>query len=378
MRIAIVRTSLHKASGQAVHIGELALRLSRMGHRVTLFSREIERSFKDLTVTRVEFPLDGLPFIRHFGFATACGSMVKEYDVVHTQYHPGIFAGNYAQSAEGVPHVFTFHGFAPIGIWRNPLQRLKMADHRIGTLLALRFGVARVITVSQFLKEDLVHFYRIDPERVHVIYNGIDSTRFSPKADGRQIRQRYGIGDEPVILFLGRMALYKGPQYLIMAMPYVLKRLPNVKVVLAGSFRYDFPRLKELIRALGITQSVIFTGYVSDAELSNFYTSCDIFCYPSLWEGFGLPPVEAQACGKPVVAFKCCALPEVVSDGETGILVRPKDHMGLARAMVNLLTDPERGREMGIKGRERVRRLFRWDKVAAETVKVYQKAVAGD
>lgn len=343
-----------------------------------MFSREIEKGFKDLTSVTVKFTLDRFPFIRHFGFATACGSLVKEYDVVHTQYHPGIFAGNYAQSIEGVPHVFTFHGFAPIGIWRNPLQRLKMVDHRIGTLLALRFGVSRVITVSQFLREDLLRFYRIDPERVHVIYNGIDLTRFSPKADGGQIRQRYGIEDEPVILFLGRMALYKGPQYLIMAMPYVLKRLPNAKAVLAGSSRHDFPRLIELVRALGITRSVIFTGYVPDADLSNFYVACDIFCYPSLWEGFGLPLAEAQACGKPVVAFKCCALPEVVSDGETGILVRPRDHVQLGKAMVELLTDPERGRKMGIRGRERVSRLFCWDKVAAETVKVYQKAVAGD
>ncbi|MFQ6085755.1 MAG: glycosyltransferase family 4 protein [Candidatus Bathyarchaeia archaeon] len=375
MRIAIVRTTLHRASGQTVHIRELALRLIRMGHEVTLFSRKTEGELGGISIERVSFPLESVPFIRHFGFAASCGVRVRDFDVVHTQYHPGILAGNYLKRMRGVPHVFTYHGYAPVTVWRNPIQRIKMVDHRVGTFFALKLGISQVITVSHYLRDELERFYGLDPTRIWVTYNGVDLRRFNPRVDGTVVREKYKVEDKPVILYLGRLAFYKGPQYLIRAAPHVLREVPKAKFLIAGSARYDFPDLKDLAHRLGVSRSILFTGYVPNSELPGFYAACDVFCYPSLWEGFGLTPAEAQACGKPVVAFDHCAVPEVVSNGETGILVSPRDHIALAKAIIDLLTDHEKRVEMGVKGEARVRKLFRWEKVAAKTAEVYERAL---
>lgn len=273
------------------------------------------------------------------------------------------------------PHVFTYHGFAPIRIGRSASQKLKMLDHRIGTFFSLRTGVDRIIAVSQFLKGELVRWYHLSPELIHVVYNGVDLERFSPELDGRQVRNSYSLGDSPVVTFLGRLAPYKGPQFLLEAIPQVLEEVPDAKFMFVGSARFDLPRIGEILKAKHIRKAVTFTGYVNDNTLPQFYASCDVFCYPSLWEGFGLTPAEAQAAGKPVVAFKTCALPEVVEDGVTGFLVAPQDSVALAGAIVRLLRDAGLRRKMGQKARTRVEQMFSWQRAARETLRVYEEAL---
>ncbi|MEM3601272.1 MAG: glycosyltransferase family 4 protein [Candidatus Bathyarchaeia archaeon] len=373
MKVAIVRASLHRGSGQVVHIKELGRRLQKLGHEVCIFAREVEgKNFPRFRL--VKFFFDDIPFIRHFGFAFKAGLAMRNFDVIHTQYHPCIFAGNVGSFLKK-PHVFTFHGFTPAKVWKNPRQKIKMIDHQIGTNLALRMGVDRVIAVSNYLKKELVKFYKFDAEKIHVIYNGVDTERFNPKIDGWSIREKYGIGSKPIVLFLGRLAPYKGPQYLIRAAPQILKEIPDATFVIAGSGRYEVPQLKLLVKKLHVEKAFIFTGYVADQEIPYMYAACDVFCYPSLWEGFGLTPAEAQACGKPVVAFNTSAIPEVVINRKTGILAAPKDCKELADAIVQLLSDKNTRNKMGLMGWERVRKLFSWDNVAKETEKIYEKVL---
>lgn len=375
VKVAIVRTTLHRGSGQVVHIRELVRKLLKMGLEVSIFCREVEGEIDLPNIYLAKFFFDKLLFIRHFGFAFEAGLMAQDFDIIHTQYHPDIFAGNVSHFLKSKAHVFTFHGFTPATVWRNPRQMIKMVDHQIGTAIALRLGVDQVIAVSDFLKRELVQFYRFDAEKVNVIYNGIDTQKFNPEIDGLKIRGKYGVGSNPLVLFLGRLAPYKGPQFLIMAAPQILKEVPDAKFVIAGSGRHEIPQLKILVKKLNLEKAFIFTGYVTDWEIPYLYASCDVFCYPSLWEGFGLTPAEAQACGKPVVAFNISAIPEVVKNRETGILVPPKDYTKLAPAIIQLLSDKKAREKMGHKGRQRVLRLFSWDNVAKETIKVYQKAL---
>jgi glycosyltransferase involved in cell wall biosynthesis len=142
-----------------------------------------------------------------------------------------------------------------------------------------------------------------------------------------------------------------------------------------GSARFDVPSIGQIIQRSDIRRAVRFTGYVSDQMLPAFYSCCDVFCYPSLWEGFGLTPAEAQAAGKPVVAFKTCALPEVVEDGVTGFLAPPRDSAALGEAIVKLLSDSELRRRMGRKGRLRAEEMFSWEKAAHQTMRVYEEAL---
>jgi glycosyltransferase involved in cell wall biosynthesis len=373
MKIAIIRSTLHKGSGQAVHIGELARRLRKMGHVISVFSREVEDK-SDLDVYKVNFFFDDVPFIRHVGFGVKAGVMARNFDIIHSQYHPGIFAGNVGRFLRG-HHVFTFHGFAPIGFWKNPTQKLKMIDHNVGTLMALRLGVDHVITVSRYLKNTLLHRYGFARHKVTVVYNGVDLDRFNPEIDGGEIREEYGFGDAPIVLFIGRIAPYKGPQFLALAASRILDEVPDAKFIIAGSGRYDVPRLKLLVGKLGVEDAFTFTGYVPDDSIPSLYASCDIFCYPSLWEGFGLTPAEAQACGKPVVAFNHCAIPEVVGDRETGILVPPKNHIKLAEAIIELLLDKGKRLRMGGEGRKRVENNFSWDNMAVRTLDIYERVL---
>jgi len=161
----------------------------------------------------------------------------------------------------------------------------------------------------------------------------------------------------------------------VMAAPYILREHPDTRFVIAGSGRYDAPRLKLLVRRLGVEDAFIFTGYVPDEEIPALYASCDIFCYPSLWEGFGLTVAEAQASGKPVVAFDHCAFPEVIRDGETGLLVPPRDHVRRAEGVIDLLCHEKRARRMGEEGRKRMIRMFSWDVMAERTVEIYERVL---
>jgi len=372
----MVRSSFLKGSGQAVHVTEIAKRLLRLGHHVIVISREIEQKPKEVPMCEFDFVGDRFPCLRNLVFPFRSLSFLRDFDIVHTHYHPCVFVGNLANKVLEKPHVFTYHGFAPVRIWRDPKQRLKMIDHRIGTFFALRLGVDRIIAVSHYLKSELTKNYKIDESLIEVIYNGIDVELFNPNVRGDEIRQRHGLEDKPVVLYLGRLAPYKGVQFLMRAVPLVLREVPNAKFLVAGSMRYDMLNLHGIAKSLDIESSVIFTGFVPNRLVPKLYACCDVFCYPSLWEGFGLTPGEAEASGKPVVAFNTCAIPEVVEDGRTGILVEPRNYIQLASAIVSLLKDWDLRRKMGLEARRRVLRLFSWDNAVNQTLKLYKEVLS--
>jgi glycosyltransferase involved in cell wall biosynthesis len=142
-----------------------------------------------------------------------------------------------------------------------------------------------------------------------------------------------------------------------------------------GASGHDTLKISRLLADQRVRERFIFMGYVPDGEVAQLYASCDVFCFPSLWEGFGIPLAEAQAVGKPVVAFNNCAVPEVVEDQRTGILVPPRNWRKLAKSVVFLLKNRDVAYVMGKAGRERVGRLFTWDRVAKVVETAYEKAV---
>ena len=369
----MIRTTLHRGSGQVVHIRELSKRLLRKGFNITVFTFKEDEDISPVEVETVKFKGSNIPFIRNFGFTAKCGMLIKSFDLIHTQYHPAIITGNLVHALRGLPHIFTFHGYAPIRSWRNPAQKLKMLDHTLGTLFALRSGVTRVIAVSHYLKRVLMKRYRFDESRISVIHNGVDLEMFKPRMDVDNLRERYGISDSPSVLYLGRMDPYKGVEYLLRAAHIVVEHIPKVKFIIAGGSRFDRSNVQDYLTSSKIRRSTIFTGYLPRSEIPLLYSACEVFCYPSMWEGFGLTPAEAQASAKPVVAFNHCAIPEVVKHGETGILVNPGDYKKLADAIVRLLSDPDLRRRMGEEGRRRVEKLFNWDEAADKTIEVYRQ-----
>jgi glycosyltransferase involved in cell wall biosynthesis len=270
-----------------------------------------------------------------------------------------------------VPMITTIHDVA---FRRYPgLFPLK---HRIllNTLVPLSaWRAAKVITGSESTRRDLVEFYHLAPEKIAVTPYAADAS-YAPKdreAARRAVRDRFGV-KAPFILAVGVLQPRKNLARLVEAFAAIAREVPH-RLVLVGKEGWAYDDLQAAIARAGLGSRIVFTGYVPDADLPGFYNAADVFVYPSLYEGFGLPPLEAMQCGTPVIAGDTSSLPEVV--GDAGILVDPRDSSKIAAALVDLLRDKNARARLRAFGLERAKR-FSWEETARQTVAVYRE-VAG-
>jgi len=206
---------------------------------------------------------------------------------------------------------------------------------------------------------------------LHLIHPGVDPQAFRP-VDAEFLRARYGLGDAPVIVSLGRMVARKNLRLLIEAMPAVRRALPGTRLLLGGTGPEReslMARAGELDLATGPEAAVLFPGRIADGEMAAHYSLADVFCLPSLAsrkdvEGFGIVYLEAGACEVPVVGGRAGGVPDAVADGETGLLIDPASRSELEGALIALLSDRERRRAMGRRARERILKDFTWDACA--------------
>jgi glycosyltransferase involved in cell wall biosynthesis len=234
------------------------------------------------------------------------------------------------------------------------------------------FGSAtRIIAVSDFTRRDLIHDLHIPPERIRVIYEGVDTLHFRPT--GRRPVP------EPYLLFVGSEHPRKDLVQLLRALAE-LKRterfedLKLVKVGSPGAPESDFRRqTMAAVNDLGLQADVVFTGHVEDEDLPAYYSHAECFVLPSRYEGFGFPPLEAMACGCPVIVSTAGSLPEIT--GGAAMTVDPDDARQLSTALLDVLTQPGRRAAMSRKGMVRAREL-NWDTAATQTLALYEE-VAG-
>ncbi len=224
---------------------------------------------------------------------------------------------------------------------------------------------SHIIADSQNTRKDLIKHLKIPIDRISVIYPGVDHSLFKPY-DTKVL-------GEPYILYVGSERPRKNLGRLFEAFARIKGEFPELKLVKVGDFGRAEKYRRDAIRkldSLGITQDVIFVAHASELDLAYYYSSAVLLAYPSLYEGFGLPPLEAMACGCPVVTANTSSLPEVV--GEVGIMVNPYDTDSLAQAMRQVLTDDKLRDDMVRKGLEQAKK-FSWEKAATETLEVYNK-----
>jgi len=276
---------------------------------------------------------------------------LKGLDIIYSHQYPMNWLAYLAKRFYGVKYVYYNYGIAPPWTFSNFIERTYM---RLITFLA-NWTIKRAdgaISISCYLQQQLKKETGLDSE---VVYPEIDTTRFYEVLNGSKIRDKYKIGSDPVILYVGRISPHKGVHLLIEAFNLVKQEILNARLLIVG--KHTFANYSKKLRQMA-HDSVIFAGYVSDEELPYYYAACDVYATASMWEGFNLPLTEAQACGKPVVAFNIGPHPEVVKDGETGFLIPPGDTSALAKAIVKLLKDDNLRQEIGKNACRVVRERF--------------------
>jgi starch synthase len=312
-------------------------------------------------------------------------------DIVHCHTWYSHLGGILVRLAYGLPLVVTIHSLEPLRPWkREQLQ----GGYEVSSWVertALEMADA-IIAVSQGTRADVLRLFRVRPERVHVIHNGIDLRLYRPVAETDAL-VRYGIDpSRPYVLFVGRIARQKGIIHLVRAIPEIDAA---AQVVLCAGAP-DTPEIaREMEEAVAAVRArrpgVIWVQeMVPREQLVQLYSHAAVFCCPSIYEPFGIINLEAMACGTPVVASAVGGIPEVVVDGETGLLVpleqqpaapfEPVDPArfshDLATAINRLLRDPALRERMGAAGRARVEREFSWRAIAERTAALYRSLVA--
>lgn len=228
-----------------------------------------------------------------------------------------------------------------------------------------------VIAVSEATRRDLIEFYQTPPEKISVLYHGVTAD-FQPVTDPGKlaaVRQKYGLGEKPFILSVGTLQPRKNYRRLIQA----LARLDDsLALVIVGGQGWNYEDIRSEVARLKLEMRVHILGFVANADLPALYSAASLFVYPSLYEGFGLPALEAMACGTPVVVSNQSALPEVV--GEAGLLVDPHQVEDIAAAIARLLDDANMRRQFAQAGQARAAK-FTWIGMATKLLDLYQQVL---
>jgi glycosyltransferase involved in cell wall biosynthesis len=265
----------------------------------------------------------------------------------------------------GYRNVITVCDMTPL-LFPGSHGRMNVWHHRFVLPVILR-RADRVITISDCSKRDIVRLCGIPEEKVVVTPLAADPA-FRPDPEGTAGSAVTGL-PRPYILNVGTLEPRKNLEGLLRAFGAAKREgLPHTLVV-TGARGWGRSRLAAIVEELRLEESVVFTGFVDDHDLPHLYAGADFFVYPSLYEGFGLPPLEAMACGTPVITSNVSSLPEVT--GEAALLVDPRSVTDLAAAMVRLAGDASLRETLRERGLARAR-LFSWERTAAETLTVYR------
>jgi glycogen(starch) synthase len=301
-----------------------------------------------------------------------------KFDIICAHDWLSAMAGIMVKQETGLPFVFHLHSTE----WGRSL------DGGSETVLHIEKTAAdvadRIITVSYPMEEDLIR-HGLDPHKIKVSWNGIRVDKYDPKRLANEdiigLRSRYGIRlEERMILFVGRLTAVKSIVNLVKAMPTLISKHPDVKLVILGKGELE-RTVSDLIDRLGIAEKVKTKfEFVSEEERILHYGACDIFVAPSVYEPFGIIALEAMAMEKPVVVgakgisgFRDFVIP--AGHDQTGMHVDGSNSADIAWGINSLLEDMEGAKEMGKRGRRRVKKYFRWDKIADYTISIYEDVI---
>ncbi len=258
---------------------------------------------------------------------------------------------------------------------------LKNLAYRLAIKRAVK-KAKKVIAVSVFTKHDIITQFKINPTKVEMIYEGVaglqpsSDSRFTSKLKPGEVLSGYCIL-EPYLLYVGNAYPHKNLESLIEVFAKLRKQYPDLKLVLVGRDDYFYLRLKEFVKKVmpaKYLDSVVFPGYVPDKDLQTLFARAALYIFPSKYEGFGLPPLEAMSRGCPVISSNATCLPEIM--GEAALYFEPSDEKSMSEAIVKLLTDSALRSKLVQKGYEQVKK-YKWEDASLQTLGVYQDILKG-
>jgi glycosyltransferase-like protein len=375
MRVAMMTYSIMPRGG-VVHSSKLAEHLAGLGLEVELFAlcntngMKIEdeiKFYRPLDIPYTIYPFtqqsnDVIMYVKQM-INEYENNLPKDFDIYHTHDCVGANALCSLKSRNELkaPTVRTIHHL-------DSFQNKDLIKFQERAAL----GCDHKLVVSRFWQDYFKQKLDVDSQ---ITYNGVDTNSFNPHVDGSSIRKKFGIENEPVILFVGGLESRKGLEYLLFAMKMVQKEIPDARLIVVGKDAFSsLPGERTffniLIKRLDLEKHIDFIFRVDEPDVPKYYAACDVFVLPSKMEGWGLSIIEAMATKKPVVATSVGGIPELVENEKNGFLCNPGDISELAKRITYLLKNCEVAKQMGENGLATAQ-FYSWEKTAEKVKEIY-------
>ena len=375
--------------GMSVYIRELTRELGKMGHTIDVYTRIHDpadplvedlnerarlihlRAGKEATIQKMAVYFSLPEFT--FNLENYWQDNGLQYDIVFSHYWISALVGKYLRQKYQIPYITMYHTLGAvknaIGIGEGePALRIVSERDTIA-------DCQKVIVATENEKQDLIRFYGALPEKVGVVPCGVNMDIFKP-VDKMSARQKLGLSDKKIILYVGRIDPLKGIDQLLKTMP-LLKNQDSPRLIIIGgdeNSREEVGRLQKLCAELDISDRVTFQGLIKQDKLSDYYSAADVCVVPSYYESFGLVPLESLACGTPVVATDVGDLKNIIRQGETGYIVPDNAPDKLAASISLALAKPRLDREYALAIRASVS-AWDWANVAEQVAGEMQTVV---
>ena len=366
--------------GGGYHTYYLVRELVRKGIDVEVFTLNIQNTFL-LKKTKVETQFGKVQVFR----VPACYIpktiypmapklipllLKKDPDIIHAHGYQFFTsdAASIVTRIKKIPLILTLHGF-PRG-FNKPIHKTYFNLIGEKTLKTAQ----KIISVSSIVAQEFKDV-GVPKEKIAIVSNGVNIDEFKNMPKGKRFKRRPNMKkDERIILTIGRLERIKGFQYLIKALPSIMKKIGPAKLVIAGpEFNYGI-QLKKLVQETKVKDHVIFYGPIGGKEKIEAFAAADVVAIPSLYEGFSIVLLEALAAGKPVVATKTGASPEVIQNGRNGFLVKPGDFKDMSEKIIKLLGDTQLSSLMS-QGSRNTAKAFDWKRIAKQTFAIYNQCL---
>jgi glycosyltransferase involved in cell wall biosynthesis len=393
MRIGFVTyeyTNYSFLGGGTVYAENLTKELAKLGHDVFVFVPKMNDQIIKIKVPNLKvIPItinNKIPFISlqfWFKLHEILKKAEKEYnfDIIHV--NGCISYGFLKKRIINVPHFFTCHHLLADAIENNNstfLARFTKSENNFIMPFFERRCLKltdKIIASSEFTKSQIIKNYKIPPSKIEIVYLGTDLNGYDyTETELNEFKRRINLPDKPSVLFVGRIDdPRKGLDVLLNAFKMVLKRVDAILIVIGKG---NPNKIMKQIDSLGITKNIFLIGFVDENTLKKFYSLCDLYVCPSRLEGFGLTIIEAIAAGKPIVATKVGAIPEIIKDESMGILVPSDDWNCIAQAILCCLSIEPKSKILKVKNLNYLKENFNWKKCAEETLIAYNGVINED